>query len=499
MDGETVPVNGDEKGATASGQSRTIDASNPRYRFGLHAGAGYPFRGNPDRKEAPMGFTELKTARRQASRTRRPASLASAVLRVDSVDPQAGKLTVTPAAGSASALGMQIGKAYALAIRDNPKAARQPNLNDLLGLPGGSSSASMKVEAGTTLIGDNVQLIDDRLSASWVSLASGPQSDRNFGGPATVLDGHILTRAITIDGATRFRSEIMHPDEAIQVEGDRPALAAALTAALNRSGPGRAAAVVRVSDRNSGENMNDFVRRRRHGDALEETSAAVERYLEERRTPVDALKDMEVAVEVIPASVILIGSTQQDQLKEALSSQDGREGTLRGARKFDLAEVHPDQRVYEPRSDSDEEPSDRQKQYIDAIAHERNRAVPAVARENRAAASAWIDQNRLLLGWAPGQIVVREGIQRDGGDPYDVAVACALSRRTGVQLPAIATPAAPKAPEYMREAASQQNSDRAALLASPLPADPAPDAAAGDLTAALRDSDYDHRDADPSF
>lgn len=419
-----------------------------------------------------MGFKQLKKDHRSGRQPRRKPQLASAMLRVVELDKEQGSVTVALAENAAKALKADIADepAFPLQIRPNPKhAKRQPNMNDLLGLDGGTSNTSMEVEAGTTIMADDVQFNDGAISAGWVMLGTGPASDRNAGGtPADMVDGFVRVRRRTVEDKTKYSAEILFPELAVPTPGGK-GLGEAIMGAVDHDRPGEGHAIVRLSD-DSGDTLHDVFRRRRNEagelETVEETGRRAAAAIEEKLKSGGAEG---VTVEVIPARTISIGSDAQGQLHAALGSQVG-DKMHTGSRKFRVAEVHPsDRRTWPTNLNVDSPVTEGQRGFMDSLAEQRGVDVPAAALSSSAAASAWLDERKTLLGFAPGQLVLRRDMQGEGGETYTIAVASALHRRSGVPLEAVPTPGCPSAPEFARNAAREAQQARAEVMAGNVP------------------------------
>ena len=141
-----------------------------------------------------------------------------------------------------------------------------------------------------------------------------------------------------------------------------------------------------------------------------------------------------------------------------------------GSKKFRVAEIHPSDRQAWPTNLNVESPvSEKQRAFIESLAEQRGIDVPASALTSSAAASAWLDDKRTLLGFAPGQLVLRRDLQGEEGEAYTIAVVCAQHRRSGVPLAAVPTPGCPSAPDFARNAAREAQQARTEVMAGQVP------------------------------
>ncbi len=424
-----------------------------------------------------MGFNEVKRAQQRRAQKRGP-QLASTILRVVETVPDDLRVMVVLPENAAAGLGVKRGP-WPLEERPNPKHSKsQPNRMDLLGLDGGVSSQPMRVEKGSTILADGIKFEDGRITASWYTLGSGPRADRDAGGLATIVEGHIRT-SVRRNKETRevkYAAEVLNADRAVQVNGDDE-LQKAVTAAIGESGPGDGIAVVRVSGA-SGEtvhrtfrpNYNESGRRTDNGELAGTKAVEIIGGKSELRELLKTGDNPETVTEVIPGRKLSIGATTQGHLETALAEKTGDRMNT-GAKKFRTAEIHPmDRGVWPENQMVSESVSISQLRFLDTLAERRGIEVPEKAKSSSAAASAWIDEKILLLGLAPGQLVVREGIEGDEGEPYDIAVACALHRRSGLPIDAIPTPGCENAPEAARSSSEQAAAARAELMDGKVPA-----------------------------
>ena len=452
-----------------------------------------------------MGFQEAKRAAQHRRSRKRAPQLASTVLRVVETNPDELRVMVELSDNAAAALGLDNNDPLPVEERLNPKHSKtQPNIKDLLGLPGGTSSQSMKVEPGSTILADEVRIEDGKISVGWFQLASGPRADKEAGKSATVLDGHILTRSWKSreTGGRRFAAEVVFSEQARQV-GNDAGLGEAVASALDSDGPGRGFAIVRISGAN-GDTLHRPFRRRRAEDGSEIAAAEIAREAVDSMgsgsETVALLREGDnpaTVTEVIPARRISIGTTAQSQLETALTEKTGDRMNT-GSKKFRTAEMHPSDRGQLPINRKVDKPaSPKQLAFLENLAKERGISVPEEAKSSSAGASAFLDERKLILGYAPGQLVVREGVNSDDGEIYDFAIACALHRRSGVPIEAVATPGCPKAPEAARSNAEAAVAARADLMAGKLPmSDDMPAGQQADVPEDEVDPDIDPDSAD---
>ncbi len=420
-----------------------------------------------------MGFEALKRGH-QARRNKRPPSCASAILRVAEVDKEQETVMVELPANAAAALGVENGP-WPLELRLDPKhAKRQPTRKDLLGLPGAVSKSPMEVEPGSTIIGDNLTIEDGKASVSWFLLGSGPVADQKAGGPADILEGYITVSRRRFDdtGEVKVSCDIVQVDRAETVS-DVDGLQASVRSVLEEDGPGSGYAIVRFSS-SKGETLHKHVRSRRNEDGgMMPADKVAGEATESMRAEVEEAARVEKAgtatIEVIPARSVSIGGETQSQLLSAFEDRTGKRMNT-GSRKFKAAEIHPSDRMDNPRNLKVDQPaSQAQLDFVERLADERGVEVPAAARSSSAAASAWIDEKKLVLGFAPGQLVVRSGIEGREGELYSIAIASALHRRSGVRMAAVPTPGCPNAPEFARGMAQEASANRADLMAGKVP------------------------------
>lgn len=437
-----------------------------------------------------MTFTALKRSRQAASNQRRKTKqCASAILRVVDVNQEERRVTVELPGNAAAHLDAPKGP-LPMEIRINPKLAnRQPNMNDFLGLPGGNSETPMTVEPGSTILSENVQVEDGKVSVGWSVVGTGPRADHSAGGPAEIIEGHLMARTRTVgeEKTTKVSSQVVWPERAWQVQsGDE--VRAAVEAALKEDGPGEGFAIVRFSSP-KGETLHSYFHRGRSDEGVPEAAKevaaraadAVLAQMEEARAAAAAAQadgggePDEVTVEVIPARNINIGADAQKQLIRAFSERTrGRMNT--GAKKFRTAEMHPSDRAVLPTNLKVDVPATAsQVGFMEDLADQRGVDLPAAARSTSAAASVWIDENKLVLGFAPGQLVVRSAVQGEDGKTYEIAIASALNTRSGLGISALPTPGCPDAQEFARGAAKVASAARAEIMAGNIPASLAKD------------------------
>ncbi len=430
-----------------------------------------------------MGIDDLKRARgAQRSGGSRTRPLTAAILTVVEVNKEEGRLTVLPAPNTAQALGGEPGQPVDFTIRDDPKTARQPNLNDLLGAEGRAMQASMEVVPGSAFRAEGLQLNEDGLSARWVNLVAGPNAPE-----VELLSGWVRTAHFKDkEGKTRNTLSVVNADAATAVasaEDTRQAVEAAMAA----EGLGRGFAYIRAS-----------------GEGGTVHSTARQRWLaeeERRETPVEAaqrtvgednvqamLNDGDVTVEVIPARTLPIGGYSKEEINEAVAEQTASGKAVSGHKGFPVAEIHPNDRTPD-QGGGEGQPSPATVGFVNAIAGGRGRHIPPAAVATQAGATAFITQNRVMFGHAPGQVAVQTRTG-DEGNTYHVATGAALHRRSGLPLDAIPTAACPDAQERARALSSQAAKEREELL-SATPAAAGLDAGLADASDLTDEADLD--------
>ena len=410
-----------------------------------------------------MGLNFLKKNRRQ-TRGKNPA-LHSAILTIASADKENLTILVEPTESTVDALRLPKKRVFPLEIQlVSPNS--QLNIHDLLGdSERGNSDLESEVAAGHAIKADGLEYRDGKLISRWVSIANRKDN-------ATVVDGWLRTsRSRSADGDRTFwRTEFLQVDEAVQV-GSVQEAQDAIAEVLAKPGFGRAVAVLRYGDEH-GETVHHYVNCRRVDGELDETpEEAAERYMaEEEETVRGALSadggEAAATIEIIENRTLPIGGAAQKALNRSYDQSVQGGGSIKGSRKYDVTEVHPDRRCLssEPRLDS-KAASDKQVALVGAIARERRRDPHPAAESSAGAASAWIDENRVQFGWSRGQAVLREMNGLDG--TYDISVGLATQTASGRQLDAIATPACPNAPKHLAAQAKKHASARAAILADP--------------------------------
>ena len=410
-----------------------------------------------------MGLNFVKRNRRQRQSRSKNSTLRSTILTIASVDKEKPAILVEPPESAVEALGLP--KKRLLPLEIQPVSRNQLNIHDLVGdMKLGNSDLESEVAPGHAIKADGLEYGDGKLVSRWVSIAN-----RKDG--ATVVDGWLRTSmGRSADGDQTFwRTELLKADEAVQA-GSVQEAQDAIAEVLARPGAGRAVAVLRYGDEH-GETEHHYVSRRRVDDGFESPEAAAERYMAENEETVRGALSTDggeaaATIEVVENRMFPIGGAAQKGLDRAYaqSAQDG--GLIKGSRKYDLTEVHAEQRCRaEPAADSSKPASEKQIKLVADIARERRRNPHPAAETSAGAASAWIDENRVQFGWSRGQAVLRE-MTGDDGD-YTIAVGLATQTASGRQIDAIATPACPNAPKHLAAQAKRQASARAALLAAP--------------------------------
>ena len=419
-----------------------------------------------------MGLDSIRKARDAGRRKARAPQVASALLRVETVDAEAKIITVKLPANTASQLNANADQTVELAIRPNAKyEARQPTMDRLFGIGGGTS---MEVAPGSVIIADNVTVADGKASCSWVALGSGPKAEA--AGPAVMSEGWLLARTRTTgqgdDRKRRVSCEMLCVDDAREVSpaDGRQVLAGAIQAAMEQAGPGRGEAVVRISDPN-GSSVHEYVglwdrdkeAQVTPGEAAEAAGERIQSWLQEN-------EGADPVMEVIPIRKIHIGAETQGAIFEALGKAGPNPNSVNsGARKYRTAEMHPNDRLDTPRNlKVNDPPSEGQQALVQKIAEERGRRVPDGISVSSAAASAWLEENMLRQGWAQGQVLTRTR-EGDDGSEYEIAIVAALHRRSGVDISAIPTPGNEKAPEFARGQGELAQRQRESLQLSTVP------------------------------
>ena len=403
-------------------------------------------------------FKDLKKSRK--TRFNRVPQAASVIAEVVSTDPDNDRITVRLSSVAAAALKLDDqGKALALSIKQ-AASDRQPNMNDLLGKKGGNARNDMKVEPGSFLRLDNVSVDGETLQTSWANLAAGPRALANDDIQPKLASGMIRTsyrNTKSQDGedVRRWATEIMFPDQAVKVDNVANLSAAAerILTEYNLDGMARAQALVRITDGETGDPFHLIIQQRwnKQAEAMETPDAAVARLMEDQTLKLAELDMSGVSVEVVPMTRLLPGGETRKQLN-CLMTKNLKLNTFRGAGKYDVTEIHQDQRLVRNAGgiNSRKPASAESLQLAKNIAGERGRNTEFGDKPTQGQVSAWLDENTLKLGWARGDVLVRFNTDKETGETFAFAAACSTTTRTGIAQEAITTPHASNHGEWLK-------------------------------------------------
>lgn len=391
-------------------------------------------------------FDELKKNR--GNRSKRPPNASSVIAEVVSVDADNDRVEVKLTEMASASLQIdEPAESYPISIR-KAVSDRQPNLNDLLGKEGGKSSAPMTVEPGSFIRMENVVLEGNgSLSTGWLTLAAGPNALAGDAREARLLTGMVKTSYRNVkdqDGnlVRKWDTDIMFPEKAVGVE-----TVASLSDAVGKvlddpdlAGMDRKTAIVRFTNKETGEPVHDFVNRRmdRESQELESSDSAVARFVEKNKLDDQSLAA--ISVEVIP-SVRVSPGTEARKLMNCEMQKALKDNWFNPNRRYSMTEIHPDQRLRPSGGVNSRNPaSERSLEAARRLAEQRDRKVEFGENPTQGQISAFIEDNNVRMGWARGDVLVRFKNHKETGEPYCFAGSCATMTRTGIQLDAVQTP-----------------------------------------------------------
>ncbi|MCY4006710.1 MAG: hypothetical protein OXE84_07800 [Rhodobacteraceae bacterium] len=282
------------------------------------------------------------------------------------------------------------------------------------------------------------------------------------------MDGTVKTTrfAPKDDQDARWEATMIWPDAAAQV-GSKADLQTQLEATLGQEGPGEKVAYVRFSTA-AGETRDCgvFIGYNKDEERRQTPSEAVKGWMTRSHDgqKIDDYFAEANAVEVIPGTRLQMGAATANGVETNFLEQMGKRKFAIGSSKVTVAEIPASKRLDAPSGQPDERPSDRQMDYIKAISTNRGRKIPDEVERSQLAASAWIGQNQVSLGWQRGQIICRPDYKDKNGNMFALAIGVCHERRAGMPLAAVPTPAAPNAPQFAAEAAREIARERDSIL-----------------------------------
>lgn len=451
--------------------------------------------------------------KRQGKRSfnKRPPSASSVIAEVVSVDADNDQVNVKLSAAALASLKIDNPQeAYAINI---VKAAsgKQPNLNDLLGKPGGNSQTSMTVGEGSFIRMDNVSIKDGNLSTTWINLAAGPKALASDRREPKLLSGMIRTRPNRFTGddgkeIQTWNSDVLFPDQAVEVKS-----VAQLSEAIQRvfqdedlSEAGPVSAVVRCTN-SSGEPAHLFAFRKtnRETGEVEQPDSAAARFMEDQGITADQLEGQ--VIEVLPQVRVRPGGLLQSQINCEMEKRLKNEPSYRGHGKYSITEIHPNSRP-RPSGGVESRRAASEKSIEAANRLAERRAVKPTYGDNptQGQVSVFIENNNLVLGYAPGDVLVRFGTA-ENGNPTRFASACATMNRTGIILDAIRTPHAPNHGDWLKAEMQEARQIRQAAIEDSVIRNDGPAASKddevshSDLAEVPMEDDYNNDSAGPSM
>ena len=402
-------------------------------------------------------FNDLKQKRASRSYNRVPRA-ASVLAEVVSTDADTDRVTVKLSQAAAGALKIE-DSSQTFDIRIKKAASdRQPNLADLLGKPGGKISQDMRVEAGSFLRLDNVTLDSKSncLETSWANLAAGPRALANDPVKPALLSGLVKTsfhdyKAEDGKNTRRWATEVLFTHNAVQVT-TAANLASALEKVLDDPNTvgGSPQALVRLTYSEMGEPLHFYARKNWIEEAAqrEKPQTAVARFMQDN--DLEGLNMSNLTVEVIPMVRLSPGGETQNEINCRMGD-NLKKPTFRGSSRYDITEVHGDQRCSNPPAvGSRKAATAKSLEFANSLATERDRKPEFGSKPTQGQVAAWLQENSLQLGWAHGDVLVRFRNDEATGQTYGFPTACSTTTRTGIQLDAISTPYAPNHAEWLK-------------------------------------------------
>lgn len=428
-----------------------------------------------------MGFNDAMRHRKPRTQKARHFNIMAQVAGIDRENLQVN-ITIRPELAKRLGIPDDAPRTVPLEIAGDAKYSKiRPKIEDLLGVAGGNISNGMPVEEGSVMKCDQARFENGRIVASWVRLIAGAEANRKAEAAGAqkhpiLMEGLMKTFPIG-EARDRYRTDVLLPDAAKRVSSSGEVVKV-ITDCLTADAPGAAEAVVRMSN-GQGQTLHRRASCYLKEDRMRETpEEAIDRFMKEHGAMInDAFEGDEPAtVEVIPARSFAIGSQTSRDIHERVQATAG-EPTLRGADKYYLTEIHPNRRL-SGNYDDEGLPSDGLMAVVSRLAAERNRKIPEAATRDVNAARSFMDKNGKSFGYAQGTIAIRRGVNSETGEQYDFGIGLVADTYTGMPLAAIATPGAPKAPDFTRERAAELAETRDALLSGATQQAPEPEGSA---------------------